>query len=561
MAHPSRRCCSEDGAFLVLWALLLVGLFTMVAIVIDLGALRADRRTDRAAADAAATAGALALQTSSASACQAAIDYAEQNLRLDAGTLTAVGPSCSSLASCSFTGPSKSATYSGKGYTVTVTHPVAAGDPLLVGADAVGGDIPQTGTSIDGGQCDRVGVQVSYTRETIFSKVANVKSNSTTVHSVAVFTLNPGKGRDTPALVALNRTKCKTISAGTGKIIAENNGEKAAIMHADSDGSLCSTSPAEYVLSVKSGSQGDVQALPGTTTEVGQLGYFSPTAVGFRPGAPARYVGTLKKLLERTTRDDVDAVYHCEASTAGCAAGQTDFFKTVLKPYGTGAQPSFQQFTGDCANPQDTFAAGNWYIDCPGVFSVGTGKSVSFGGGGTIIFTGGLAVGGDLRINTTSHESDALTGPTRGVPIASTAVDTLIVVRSSAADAIALQNNGTKLWMARTLVYNVAGGMTVQGGAELRWTPPEGGGGKYLLYWTDATQAHVIIGTPVFRGDGVFVAGNAPLRLQGNAGLDATNVQMWLDSADVQGTGTLRLRPDPDRAIHTGKVAGTNLIR
>ncbi|HEX2701078.1 MAG TPA: hypothetical protein VHM89_12825 [Acidimicrobiales bacterium] len=192
----------------MLWALLLVGLFTMVAIVIDLGALRADRRTDRAAADAAATAGAADLSVSSSEGCTTAVSYAAQNLGLDDSAFAPVGAGCASWTSCATAGPARSVTYAGRGYDVTITHPVPTTDPLLAGADAVGGDIQQNGSALDGAQCDRIGVAITYKRATIFARVVGNNSNTTTVHSVA--RLNPDGPPDEPAsLVLLERHDCR----------------------------------------------------------------------------------------------------------------------------------------------------------------------------------------------------------------------------------------------------------------------------------------------------------------------------------------------------------------
>jgi uncharacterized membrane protein len=83
-----RRLHGDDGAYIVIYALLAVVLFTMAAIVLDLAALRQGRRSDHAAADLAATAGATALDplrpSTFASACQETWDYVLAN-RDDAG--------------------------------------------------------------------------------------------------------------------------------------------------------------------------------------------------------------------------------------------------------------------------------------------------------------------------------------------------------------------------------------------------------------------------------------------------------------------------------------------
>ena len=73
----------ERGAFLVLWALLIVAMLVMVGIVVDLGSYREERRDNRRAADAAAAAGAIDLGSTvvaRVAACEKAWTYAWRNL-------------------------------------------------------------------------------------------------------------------------------------------------------------------------------------------------------------------------------------------------------------------------------------------------------------------------------------------------------------------------------------------------------------------------------------------------------------------------------------------------
>lgn len=209
------RAKDEDGAFLVLWAVMILGLLMMVAIVIDLGALRADRRVDRSAADAAATAGAFDLETSSAAACQTAWEYALENLGVSLGAATSPCggfPVCTATATASYP-----VTQSVAGYTITITNPVVDTDPLL-NAEAIGGDVAQTVTSTrDGKICNRLGVTIRYTRDSFFAKVAGFNQNSTSVHSVG---LRVTDDNGIPlSLVVLDPTRCGVLTSnGNGGI-------------------------------------------------------------------------------------------------------------------------------------------------------------------------------------------------------------------------------------------------------------------------------------------------------------------------------------------------------
>src|SRR5207302_10280336 len=74
------RCRGDEGTFIVVWALLLVGLLTMVAIVIDLGDARATRRTDQTTADFSSLAAGDNLLTNLPQACADAWAYIRQNV-------------------------------------------------------------------------------------------------------------------------------------------------------------------------------------------------------------------------------------------------------------------------------------------------------------------------------------------------------------------------------------------------------------------------------------------------------------------------------------------------
>lgn len=227
-----RRC--EDGVFLILWAVLVVGVFGMVAIVIDLGALRADRREQRAAADAAVTAAAHVLvKDGGVNACAIAWQYATTNLEVPSGS-----PPCGTFPVC--TGAPWSVTGTSGPYTITIAHPVLAGDALLDG-DAVGPNFAvNLHPDADGVACDRVGVRIVSSRTPIFARVLGYNSNRTSAHSVA--RVAPGGPGDEPAsLVLLERHDCRALrtdGVNTRVIIAAANGAAGRIQ-ADSraDGS------------------------------------------------------------------------------------------------------------------------------------------------------------------------------------------------------------------------------------------------------------------------------------------------------------------------------------
>lgn len=224
----------EEGVFLILWAVLVVALFGMIAIVLDLSALRADRRQQRAAADAAVTAGAFAIASPTpgiAGACQLTWEYATRNLGV-----SSAGAPCTTFPVC--TGTPWEATATSGAYTITIRRPVLQTDPLM-SADAVGPEIAvDFDSDIDGAACDRLGVRITSSRRPIFARALGFRgSNTPGAHSVA--RVQPGGPGDEPAsLVLLERNDCRaarTEGVNTRLIVASANGAAGRI-HADSRG-------------------------------------------------------------------------------------------------------------------------------------------------------------------------------------------------------------------------------------------------------------------------------------------------------------------------------------
>lgn len=559
--------------FLVLWALLLVAIFTMVAIVIDLGALRADRRQQRAAADAGAAAGANAIPTGSSAACTLALKYAVRNLGFDDST-----HSCGSFPTCNTASPSSAAVVDNAGgYQIRVVHPVMNADPLLM-AEAVGGDINQPAAAVpDGSECDRIGVEISSTRQSVFGTVVGNNQNSTKVHSVARYVASVGVGGEKPALVALEPLNNCSVDAGNGQIRAFNTANQPGLIYADSAGTGTNCSGGgNYVFN--GGNPGRIWADPSPAGIRGELGYAAPTfADAFDPqpdygssamGAPQPPANRIK-LAAPITRAPVDRVYHCGGVTpvpATCVTsgvGINDYILDLHNRYAnTATAPSgFTTFPGaaiggTCASPPATFTSGvNWYINCP-LFSVGS--PVTFPAG-NIVFSGNVEIisGGTLTINSVNATAVAPAGD-----------DAIVVVRGT--NGITTTSNTWALNWYRTLILMdnttcptdraTCGRLDISNGTG-NWTAPAEGGIKDLIYWSETTQSHVFRGNPLFTWEGVFFAGRALFRLQGDVVVDARNVQLWVNSASVQNTpAKLLLRPDPNRSISTSK-SGSALIR
>ena len=262
----------ETGAFLVIWALLLVALLTMVAIVLDLAALRQDRRQQRLAADSAVTGAGLSLQRTAAgrlAACEDAWSYAAQNLGFGAPVPASPCTPYAAASDCDKTNPAAATVPFVEGtmgtYAVTITTPVLDTDPLM-NADAAGGDRPQaanTNTGIndsDGEPCTRIGVRIASTRNTTFARVVGIDNHRTNAHSVARAAVDEGDLR--PNLVVLEPHGCDAMKAsGTPAIEVVGTPVLRGGIVIVSDGATCTGGPNSVVLDVGTGgSPGHVTA-------------------------------------------------------------------------------------------------------------------------------------------------------------------------------------------------------------------------------------------------------------------------------------------------------------
>lgn len=565
-----RRSRDETGIFLVLWAAFLLGLFAMVAIVLDLGALRADRRKSRAAADAAATAGAQAVALGADSACSAAWRFAMVNLEVSSPTSP-----CVSFPACNPASPSTVVRNQDVGsYRIFIAYPVAS-DPAgsdFLAAEAIGADITQPEyAGADGTPCERLGVRIELVREPIFARVIGSTSNRTSAHSVARYMSVPGGGGEKPALVALHPTDDCTIDSGPGMIRAMPTGTQPALMYADSDASGPNCAGGSNTV-FEGKNPGRIFADP-VGTVPGELGYFAATeALAFdtqptydENGALPPVGAAKVKLVERITRRPLDVVYNCGSvvpalpAVPGCTTGigGTDLISDVSARYGTGTRPDgFSTFpdpmmAGTCASPPSVFPPGiNWYIDCPN-FQVAA--PVTFQNM-DVVFSGNVEIkgGGVLNFNSLNVS------------------DTTVVVRgttgiTTASGGWALNWNRTFLLMDNSTCSRTStascGVIQFQVGQPSSWTPPTGGLAKNLIYWSESSEPHSVQGNPNFLWDGIFAAPNSLFDVQGNALVDATDVQLWVSKARVNNNSAeLRLRADPDKSITTSRAASA-LIR
>jgi hypothetical protein len=265
VARPGATSADESGAVLILYAVVLVVMLMMVAIVTDLGAMRADIRQTQSVSDMAATAGALSLAPEAGGdpyeACLQAWQYVLANVRSVSGDQAQRGDEvckpyekyANSAETCPETDLAPETVPLGEDHEVTIMWPVP--DSVINGTDSEIAFTPWAGghydTEVDGPRCERLLVRIQRTRGFVFGNaLAGVASG--TVARPAVARGAPYEITPTPpVLVVLNPHGCETLYAsGAGKDdgihVAEGLDKSRnpptvvpGVITIDSDGSQC----------------------------------------------------------------------------------------------------------------------------------------------------------------------------------------------------------------------------------------------------------------------------------------------------------------------------------
>ena len=451
LAQLRRR---DDGAYAILFALLLTVIIGVVAIVVDIGLLRHDRRFDKLATDSAVIAGATRLgqqvNASPRAACQSTWNYLVQNLAATGtspcGVFLAPGDAGYSACPASATNASGTLTGSGGTYDVTITWPVFDTDPLMApDIRPAASTLTQTVVPDDGTPCERLGANVHHTRNLLFAPAIGQSSSDTANHSVARTRIGPGVGGIAAPLVILDPTACNALTAeGGGGVLIAPNGPIPGLIAVNSDGTggSCNGSTTTIDSNAMSASNSAIWAQDGTTGEparilsyavnTGQTDAYNPaqvTCTSSNPptGALCPQPSALSSQISRLWF--IDNQYNCTATTTGCTASDPaagisqlrSFVETQFNPSTPLAPSGFYIVQGsECTSPQPVYT-GNVYVDCTassGGFKI-SGGSVDFVkdslGHGTVVFAGDVTViaGGCLLFNSDpTAVGTACTSPT-----------------------------------------------------------------------------------------------------------------------------------------------------
>ena len=537
-----RRDRGEDGAYLVLYALLGVAFFTMAAVVLDIAALRQGRRADRTAADLAVTAGVTELEvtdpTSFAGACEAAWGYVLAN-RTESGGASPTPPDCTgafpAATPCDPSTP-RTATGAVGPITVEITHPVPDGSPLML-AEAQSGDIAQSVVpSADGTACERLGVRVVRTRTFLFGQIAGVLGGSTDVHSVAR-ALTATSTTEVPSVVALDPAGCNVLTTDTGGgTLQLGNLTQAGVAIVDSAASACGAAYA-----IDGGSGGGIRALAAGATppEIRSFALsqstfaraYDPTDLG------SRLSPTPTPALTRTGRSLLDNRYKCPT----CGAGRNPVGDLETARNVAGAPAGSTPVAG-CTVPAGppTVVTGisHAYVDCDNLVVDG---SVTFLGDS-------VTVKGNVIINANAcvAVNDGACGAV-GVPPGPADLFVRGNFVKDVKGQLALRN--TFLYTGGTLDIGVDPDTSV-GNSYLSWTAPTTGPFEDLLLWTESAGPIVLGEQKSVTLVGTLAAPNAGVTLnaRNNAGGVTSQMQVVARAVGLVGDGVFRLEPAAGRA-------------
>jgi Flp pilus assembly protein TadG len=528
-SFTSRSSSGDAGVFAVLYAIFVLVLFGVAAMVVDLSSMRESRRVTRSAGDSAALAAASQLNvldptaSSPRAACEKAwryladqlsgLNYADRTSSCNPLPLT--GTVCPASPS-----PAPVAVSSGK-YRVRITWPVPSTSNLLTTPDVepVSSPTQDANSAFDGtndDRCARIGVEVFRDNKFGFANALGIRNGTTRAASVARAVVEGNRQDVIAALNILETDKCDAVvTQGQGSITVNGPTGQAGVIAIESSGrdnnaNRCPNNR-PYVLDPLSNNNNFVHANgPGG---VGTGVIYSYAMIGPTLGNPADAFDTNlappsstiinprpARLFERYGATPVTDIFDCQFAVDGCtnAAGswitelETAYAGTSAPITGyAGAQPGFTggtfQTLPDAAlvpnfscntqpsDPTVIVPPGNWYINCA---TLSVANTMIFQGG-VIVTRGGVEAG-------SSSSCIALNVPATSCPTINTAVTPTTTTPAPTGDAILYIRSGrlyktsqAQLYMPQTFTYLTDAGngsfIDLAGGSgTLMWTNPRG---------------------------------------------------------------------------------------
>jgi hypothetical protein len=592
---------SDRGVSLVLVAMSLTVLFGAAALAVDIGAIWLDRSTDQKITDSAASAGALdALTTDGQTACESALAYVAVNAN-DIPSLDA------SACATTFTGPcdpllarSLPPVTSGR-YTITVTYPVPNGHRLMT--SGIVGAGTQALDPADGDPCERVAVEMTATRDSLFAQVLGFSQGQTTVHSVARAFLPPPDGPPINLLL-LDRFGCSVMQAsGNGGIIIDQIVDPASGEVFPGEGAVDSNAdigcPADQGTIDVNGSDALIRAdgPPGCSNEdplvpgggCGILKTFAPGTPGCNwPACTGNGSGSPNPpptaQAARLTRAPIDHRYNCRSdystvpATVFWAADPLTVSNEQDIPGCDG--PGGPEIHNLIANvkesgpPNGTFA-GPWQrwsslpevIALPDPCSVDKDKGFSVNGNVWVDICPLLSIKDPVRVTNGSMVLDG------NLVVEGNAGH--LIVNNVGNPGFVFMRNGlmrkagqSSLSLVETMVYvSKSSLIEMKGGSgNLLWIAPDDEDYPFddLALWSDSTVTsapHLWEGQADLKMEGVFFVPIVTVEYAGQGEQKQTRAQFIADKLHARGNGTLTVAPIAGRAVNLKSVPQTTLIR
>ena len=594
----SRRRCfrdgADEGAYAILFALLVVTLVGMLAFVLDLALLRESRASTRSVADSAVVAAGAALKDASGAwtpraACIEGWAYLSGSIGSDGS------PTCSQLpATWTTTCPTtaQTGTWSSADWRVVWTWPVPQTSTLLTKPDTEISQSQVYNAQVDGASaCDRIAVEIFKLNRLGFGAVFGVGDATTRAASVA---RNIQTGTNSSAVAALNildTTNCKALTTdGQGKITV-GTATQRGIIAVESDASQNNgplSCGSNYAIDPGQGSKPGEEPWIRTVGPAGQGGkglIFSFALSG--TNALRAYPGAIGPPSDPIKLDTQPTSLPAKSGTAPVTA----VFQTAINTLkgdlgGSGAAPSgYQTLPNNSSTDLEVrkfscgtgttvpvrLPAGNWYINC-NTLNV---KNIIIFAGGNVVAKGDIDIqaGGCLAVNVPATNASAcptITGlGTRAVttnPAPSS--DSVLYLRQGR-----LYRTGTGvLLLPRTLTF--LAGPIGRGGATVGQIDVGGGAGQLLMasplttsnpfrrltVWSESTAIHTIGGQGALGLRGVFFIPLAETQLTGQAGSNQTSAQFWTLRLTIKGQGEIIMDVTEEDGI-ARPLYGSTLIR
>lgn len=613
----------ERGAVLIIVALCITAIFLFLALVIDLGATRSDRRNGQVAVDNAIASATRTLAESDdvIEACETAFDYLALNLGV-----TLSGSDCSTALtvlsdSCTAATPEQTvprATVDGE-FRAVFVYPVTNLSPLM-NVSTIGSEGPTPTDEDDGPACERVGMRVSTTGSAYFGGIAGSSERKSTVSAVGRADAG-NKILQALNLLALERHDCDTLTVG-------GNNTVLTVATPEDDPN---TSVNESLLPGIAASDSDAQDCTGLNDTIEADGGARITAQGPCPVPPGGnlcgQVGTVATLVdpscaastdasqfacdegqgaitpdataltERYTRAPIDHRYNCKPATdpdpstpvrsyddepwwaeleqdieACDEATTTTDYVDELKTYATTtATTVFTRISGaDCNANTRVWDAGNYYVDC-NTFRVNDGASVAFTGG-NVVFRNNVAVQNNSTLELHACvRNDEATCPntlnwTSGLDFAESQASAR-AAWAYAGGRVTVSGTGT-LRLNRTALFIAPAGEIAQSGTIIASAPeartglPDSAGPfDDLGLWSEGDDPHTFRGGGANNFQGLYFGGRANFAMSGGTNVNLRNAQFVANTMSFSGGVIFTMSPTSDRSVLFEVDATFSLIR